>query len=198
MAEEAGLSQGARDRLAKARRVKPLMQATIDFFWTTVLAWFAKWHLSPPVVNLMREILIPVCYLRLAAGKASTADERKRLQELAESVEARARSPDCVWNSLNASDQDQLRERADLCAALFQRSSSCVEGRNGHLALKHHALHQLSGRKLSVLTVLHNYFVRRADGSTAAERFYGQSPRDLFGWLLDHISFPARPRRRAA
>ncbi len=198
VAEEAGLSQGARDRLAKARRVKPRMHATIDFFWTTVLAWFTKWHLSPPVAQLVREILIPVCYLRLAAGKASTADERKRLQELAEAIEARARSPDCVWNSLNASDQEQLRERAHLCATLFQRSSSCVEGRNGHLALKHHALHQLSGRKLSVLTVLHNYFVRRADGSTAAERFYGQRPRDLFGWLLDHISFPARPRGRAA
>jgi hypothetical protein len=94
--------------------------------------------------------------------------------------------------------KEQLRERAHLCATLFQRSSSCVEGRNGHLALKHHALHQLSGRKLSVLTVLHNYFVRRADGSTAAERFYGQPPRDLFGWLLDHISFPTRPRGRAA
>ena len=198
VAEQAGLSQGTRDRLAKARRVKPRMQATIDFFWTTVLAWFTKWCLSPPVAKLMREILIPVCYLRLAVGKASTADERKRLQELAESVEARARSPNCVWNSLNAADQEQLRERADLCAKLFQRSSSCVEGRNGHLALKHHALHQLSGRKLSVLTVLHNYFVRRADGSTAAERFYGQPPRDLFVRLLDHISFPARPRRRAA
>jgi hypothetical protein len=198
VAQEAGLSQSARDRLAKARRVKPRMQATIDFFWTTVLAWFAKWRLSPPMVKLMREILIPVCYLRLAADKASTADERKRLQELAELVEARARSPDCVWNSLNASEQVQLRERAHLCATLFQRSSSCVEGRNGHLALKHHALHQLSGRKLSVLTVLHNYFVRRADGSTAAERFYGRPPRDLFDWLLDHMSFPARPRRRAA
>jgi hypothetical protein len=198
VAQEAGLSRGAHDRLAKARRAKPRMQATVDFFWTTVLAWFAKWRLSPPVANLMREILIPVCYLRLAAGKASTADERKRLQELAESVEARARSPDCVWNSLNASDQVQLHERAHLCATLFQRSSSCVEGRNGQLALKHHALHQLGGRKLSVLTVLHNYFVRRADGSTAAERFYGQPPRDLFDWLLDHISFPARPRRKAA
>ena len=174
------------------------MQATIGFFWTTLLAWFAKWNLSPPVAKLMREILIPVCYLRMAARRASTADERRRLQQLAESVEARARSPDGVWNSLNASDQEQLRERAQMCVTLFQRSSSCVEGRNGHLALKHHALHQLSGRKLSVLTVLHNYFVRRPDGSTAAERFYGQSSRDLFAWLLDRISFPARPRARAA
>ena len=50
-----------------------------------------------------------------------------------------------------------------------------MEGRNGHLALKHHALHRLSLRKLGVLTVLHNYLIRRADGTTAAERFYGLS-----------------------
>ena len=198
VAEEAGLSQGARDRLAKARRVKPRMQATIDFFWTTVLSWFVKWRLPPAVAELMREVLIPACYLRLAAEKASTAEERKRLRELAETVEARGRSPDCVWSFLGNLEQDELRQRARLCAELFQRSSSCVEGRNGHLALKHHALHQLSGRKLSVLTVLHNYFIRRPDDSTAAERFYGHPPRDLFSWLLDRVSFPARPRGRAA
>ena len=197
-ADEAELSQPARDRLAKARRVKPRMQATIDFFWTTVLGWFVKWRLPPVVATLMREVLIPVCYLRLAAEKASTAEERKRLRELADTVEARARSPDCVWSSLGESEQEELCERARLCAELFQRSSSCVEGRNGHLALKHHALHRLSGRKLSVLTVLHNYLIRRADGSTAAKRFYGQAPRDLFSWLLDRLSFPTRPRPRAA
>ena len=80
------------------------MQATIDFFWTTVLGWFFKWRLRPVVATLMREVLIPVCYLRLAAEKASTAEERRRLRELADTVEARARSPDCVWSSLGESE----------------------------------------------------------------------------------------------
>ena len=198
VADEASLSQAARDRLAKARRVTERMQATLDFFWTTVLVWFGKWQLPTPVADLMRQALIPACYLRRAADKASLADEAKRLRELAAEVEARARSPDSVWWSLDAAEQEQLLERARRCAELFQRSSSCVEGRNGHLALKHHALHRLSLRKLGVLTVLHNYLIRRADGTTAAERFYGQEPRDLFTWLFDRLSYPVRPRRRAA
>ena len=69
-----------------------------------------------------------------------------------------------------------------------------MEGRNGQLSLKHHALHQLTKRKLRALTVLHNYAVQRNDGSTAAERFYGVASRDLFDWLLSHLSLPARPR----
>ena len=69
-----------------------------------------------------------------------------------------------------------------------------MEGRNGQLSLKHHALHRFTLRKLQALTVLHNYLVRRADGTTAAERFYGTAPRDLFAWLLGRVSVPARPR----
>ena len=93
-----------------------------------------------------------------------------------------------------------MEHKAQQCAEIFQRSSSCVEGRNGQLSLKHHALHQLTRRKLQALTVLHNYLVHREDGSTAAERFYGVAPRDLFVWLLGHLRLPARPRaaRRAA
>jgi len=195
VAESASLSQGARDRLAKARRALPRMQATLAFFWATVSVWLERWQLPSAVCELMREALIPVCYLRLAAGKASTAEPRKRLLALADEIEARARSPDSVWWSLDEEAQQKLATQAERCAELFQRSSSCVEGRNGHLALKHHALHRLTARKLSVLTVLHNYLVSRDDHTTAAERFYGQRPRDIFPWLLARVSYPSRPRR---
>jgi hypothetical protein len=96
--------------------------------------------------------------------------------------------------------QTDLESKARQCADFFQRSSSRVEGRNGQLSLRHHAMHQLTGRKLQALTVLHNYAVQREDGSTAAGRFYGAAPRDLFGWLMEHLSLPARPRavRRSA
>ena len=80
------------------------------------------------------------------------------------------------------------------CAAIFQRSSSCTEGRNGQLSLYHHGLHLLSDRKLRALTILHNYFIQRPDGTTAAERFFGSKPPDLFEWLLERVAIPARPR----
>ena len=74
----------------------------------------------------------------------------------------------------------------------FQRSSSMVEGRNGALSLRHHAFHDLSPLKRVVLTVLHNHVVRRADGTTAAERFSKVKSRNLMDWLCRKI--PGLPR----
>jgi len=47
--------------------------------------------------------------------------------------------------------------------------------------------------KLQVLTILHNYLIRRPDGTTAAERFFGAKPQDLFEYVLDRLDVPARP-----
>jgi hypothetical protein len=199
-AAEAGLSACACERLAKARRVLGAMQATVAFFWTTIAAWLAAWGYEAQVQQWLRQALIPAYYLRRVAEKAGTAQERNRLRTLAAEVLERARSPDGPWGTFSPEFRAELETRAQQCADLFQRSSSCVEGRNGQLSLRHHALHHLSARKLQALTVLHNYAVRRADGSTAAGRFYGAPPRELFDWLLRRLAPPARPRaaRRAA
>jgi hypothetical protein len=81
-------------------------------------------------------------------------------------------------------------------AGLFQRSNSCVEGRNGVLGLKHHGFHKVSKRTLRVLTVLHNYHVKRNDGTTAAERFFGGTPDDLFEYVLENVPMLGWPRTR--
>ena len=200
VAAEAGLSAQACDKLAKARRVLGAMQATVAFFWTMIAARLAAWGYDAAVQQWLRQELIPAYYLRRVAQKAGTAQERQRLRALAAEVLARARSPDGPWGTFSLELQAELESRARQCADFFQRSSSCVEGRNGQLSLRHHALHHLTARKLQALTVLHNYAVQRADGSTAASRFYGAKPRDLFAWLLQRLSLPARPRaaRRSA
>jgi hypothetical protein len=71
-----------------------------------------------------------------------------------------------------------------------------TEGRNGQLSLYHHGCHALSPGKLRALTVLHNYFIQRDDGSTPAERFFGQKPEDLFGWLPERFPDPPRPAKQ--
>lgn len=197
VATEAKLSKHAVEKLAKARRVLDSMTSTISFFWAMIRVRFWKWNLSEPLKQLMQE-LIAGYYLQGVAQKASGAQERERLRQLAFDILARARSPDGVWATLETEVQAELEQKAQSCANIFQRSSSCVEGRNGHLSLKHHALHQLSERKLQVLTVIHNYLIRRPDNTTAAQRFYGTPPRDLFDWLLARLSSLARPRARRA
>jgi hypothetical protein len=198
IARAAGLSSHTQEKLAKARRVLPALGSTIAFFWTTVAARLAAWQLPLVVTTWLREELIPGLYLESAAQKASTAAERHRLGARAAEILARARSPDSVWGTLSEAARRDLEAKARDCAALFQRSSSCVEGRNGQLSLRHHGLHRLTTRKLGALRVLHNYLATRPDGTTAAERFFGARPQPLMPWLLSRLPLPASPRRRHA
>ena len=100
-----------------------------------------------------------------------------------------------LWGEISEAVKTEWWSRALECAQVFQRSSSCVEGRNGQLSLKFHAFRRINANSLKVLTVLHNFFIRRADGTTAAERFFGKKPRDLFLWLLEKVELP-RPRKK--
>lgn len=196
IARKAHLSSRAKEKLAKARRLLVAMQGTIVFFWTTVTERLAAWQLPAATETWLREELIPGLYLEVAAPKAATAAQRERLRGRAEEILARARSPDGIWGTLNEAERTDLQTKARDCAALFQRSSSCVEGHNGQLSLRHHGLHRLTARKLGALRVLHNYVVERRDGTTAAERFFGQRPQPLLPWLLARLPLPARPRAR--
>jgi hypothetical protein len=95
----------------------------------------------------------------------------------------------------------RLEEVARQTAGLFCRSSSCVEGRNGRLSLQQHGHSRVSQRRLTALTVIQNYLQERSDGTTAAQRFFGQRPPDLFDWLLQRLPDlprPAKKRRETA
>jgi|GEM_PF-1729737 len=104
------------------------------------------------------------------------------------------RSADSPLRSLDSETFENVERVARECANIFQRSSSCVEGRNGQLALHHHSLHKIRPRKLRALTVVHHYY--RPSGPTPAERLFRTQHEDLFTWLADHVDLPARPARK--
>jgi hypothetical protein len=191
-ATDAELSENSMKRLEKARRVFKLMMTTIVFFWTTIKQYIADLGLSPELETLMHDVLIPALYLQKAAKKAKGAAERKRIAKLA--AELLARLDLCgAWCNLPPHRREEISSVAHQCAQLFQRSSSCVEGRNGYLSLRHHSSHRLSKRKLGALTVIHNYFIKRPDETTAAERFFEAKPNDLFKYLLNNLDILSRP-----
>ena len=82
------------------------------------------------------------------------------------------------------------------CAELFQRSSSCVEGRNGMLSLYYHRFHRLNTRSLKALTVVHNFHTRRTDNTTAAERLFGSKHESLFESLVKNVNIPGKPQQQ--
>lgn len=189
----AGLSSKAEDGIEKAARVVPKMVATIAFYETRVEERVRGLGLPPDQEDRLRNVLIPAAYLERTARRRPTA-ERGTLEAAAE----RLRTDTAVQRSADAGVETQLQRIAGLCADEFQRSSSCVEGRNGRLSQYQHALRRLNPEKQAALTVTHNYLAKRPDGSTAAERFFGSAPRDPVEFLLARIRSPARPAKAPA
>lgn len=196
IAREASLSERAIQHIEKAHRLVPSMVKTIAFFWSMVSISLKELDLPLDIELAMVQNLIPAFYLRYAAGKAKKAIDRKAIREVSEKLLLPLRDPDGPLSTLEKDQIRHLEVIAKECAGFFQRSSSCVEGRNGQLSLRHHSQHNISPRQLQALTVVHNYCIKRSDGTTAAERFFGNKPRDLFEHLLARLDLPARPAKR--
>jgi hypothetical protein len=196
IAREAKLPERCWKFIEKGHKVVLQLVATIAFFHTTVTAKVKALGLESNVEKAMYENLIPALYIQMAARKASTAEQKRALEERSQLLLAVLNEESSPLSGLNAEERKLLEEVAKECAEVFQRSSSCVEGRNGQLSFRHHSLHKIRTRKLQALTVVHNYFIKRPDGTTAAERFFGAKPADLFEWILDRVSLPARPAKK--
>lgn len=190
------LSAKRRDMVAKAKRVLPKMIALVSFFFSHVRSRLAALGVSEAVAAVVLETLVPAFYLQQVAPRRCSAAERDRRLALHHTLLARARAPGSAFATLPAELQKRLELLADDCAALFVRATACVEGCNGQLALLHHGLRRLDNQRLAVFRTLHNYFIRRRDGTTAAERFFEAPHDDLVDWLLDRVNVPAMPRRR--
>jgi len=153
-------------------------------------------NLAPEVEEITYQYLIPAIYLDHVAEKTQDREQRGRLRQQVAALLASVEQADGALSRLSNDERQVLEQVAVECAGLFQRSSSCVEGRNGQLALHHHARHRLTNRKLAALTAVHNYYIRRPDGTTAAERFFGRRPASLFDALLEKVPLPGRPARK--
>jgi len=193
IAEHEGLSQICLDRIEKAKRVVPKMQATIAFVSGYVRQQVSQLDLAPPVSYAMHAQLIPSYYLD-RVSHTRTVREGEPLRKLAERLRAPLCGPGGALSPLSLEAQEHLHQKAQTLAEVFQRSSSNVEGRNGYLSLRNHQLRGLDlPRKRECLTAIHNFFLTRPDGTTAAERFFGQKPRSMFAAILASVEIPPAP-----
>ena len=200
VAQQEGLSQSCLERIDKAERVVPKMQGTIEFVSRYVTEQVAQLELTPPTSFVLHAKLIPSYYLDRVAETRSVSDGAP-LRDLAERLRTPLFAPGGALSTLSPRAQDYLQAEAQRLAAVFQRSSSNVEGRNGYLSLRSHQLRGLDlPRKRQCFTAMHNFFLTRSDGTTAAERFFGQKPRSMFAAILESVELapaPLSPPRKA-
>jgi hypothetical protein len=196
LAEQIDLPERARERIAKAERLTTQLLATVAFFFATIQAKVEALGLAPEIEAAVHQQLIPAIYLERVAARSTGAERRHALRQRSQELLEPLRRPDSPLQALPKQLRTDIETVAGECANLFQRSSSCVEGRNGQLALHHHGKHRLSTRRLAALTALHNYFIRRPDGTTAAERFFARAPAPMFACLVQTLDPPPRPAQK--
>jgi hypothetical protein len=194
--EEAGLGERAHQAVRKAPGWVLLLVGCLAWFGLRTDASVEKLGLSEEAQRLVQECLLPSYYWEMASAREQIPEERKRTLELAQRLREQAWSKGGVLAALPEAERKEVERVARECAGLFCRSSSCVEGRNGRLSLFHHGQTRLSEQRLKALTAVHNFVVRRADGTTAAERFFGRKQRDAFSWLLKRLPELPRPAAR--
>lgn len=170
------------------------MQATIAFVSGYVRQRVNQLALAQPVSYAMQAQLIPSFYLDHIA-RSHTVSHGKPLRELALRLRPPLFEPGGALSQLGPETQNTLRQQVKELAEICQRSSANVEGRNGYLSLRNHQLRGLDlPRKRACLTAIHNFFPTRPDGTTPAERFFGQKPRSMFTAILDAVDLPPAPR----
>jgi hypothetical protein len=174
--------------------VVPKRQATSEFISGYVRQQGRQLDWAPSESYAMHAHLIPSYYLECVASPR-TVTQGEPLRAFAERLRTPLFAPGGALSGVSLMQQDHLQHKAKMLAEVFQRSSSNVEGRNGYLSLRNHQLRGLDHpRKRACLTAIHNFFLTRADGTTAAERFFGQKPRSMFAAMLAAVDIPPAPR----
>jgi hypothetical protein len=188
--KEAELSKVCEKRIGKARRAFDAIIEYVFSFFILYAAFVSDLKLQQDQECFFNEVVFPLSYLRMI-WRRLPRKERSELKPLRESLEKRLKE---------APYQEELKKQwlnaGQECAERFQRSSSCVEGRNGLLSLYHHRFHRLNTRSLKALTIVHNFHTKRSDGSTAAERFFRCKHESLFESLVTNVKIPGQPQNQ--
>lgn len=204
----AGIATGlgieiAVDKAAKILNQIPDIAAGIQAWQERIQEELREWAQTKAVPSLQRQWVekcaLPYAYWQLQLNKTQAKARDKELRDYykkrAEDAQKRYEQ-----HSLTAQLDEDTRqyylEKAFSMAATFQRSSSQVEGRNGYLAFVHHAHKGIPKQRLAALTVVHNFDIRRDDGTTPAQRLFSRQFPDLFEFLCQNVTGFAEPRRR--
>lgn len=180
--------------LALWYRQIPALSGALHAWWQWVLQALPAQTANPDTQNWVLNRLLPWVYWHQQTQKTRQPQLKLAYQQAAQQAQERFRT-DAFTPSLTASEQQQWIDWAIWMCAKFQRTSSAVEGRNGYLSRLHQANRGFTEQTLQVLTIIHNFDLKRDDGTTAAQRLFGQPFPDLFEAVVRNLGELPRPRQ---
>ena len=183
-----------RSALRKFRAQMDALSSHISFWWLWVAEILAEWSVDPATQQWLTGTLLPVLYWHHQMDKTQNQVHRKRYRQAWQKA-VQAWEADPFHVGLSDSELQRWLTWGEWMVRQFHRSSSAVEGRNGCLSQMYHNGRGLTEKRLKALTVIHNYGLRRHDGTTAASRLFGTSFPDLFDWLVSQMGELPMPRK---
>jgi len=143
--------------------------------------------------------LLPYAYWQVHQCKKTTKKKDKNLNQYYHQKVIDAKlvfENDPLGLQISEERKEYLVHWAFKQVASFHRASSQVEGRNGYLAFVHHANRGIPQNRKKVLTVIHNFDIRRTDGKTPAQRLFNKDFPNLFEFILENTQELPKPRKR--
>ena len=162
------------------------LSSHVGVWWDWVEKILLDLSVDPATQPWLKERLLPVLYwhhqMHKTQNRAHRIDYREAWQRAVRHFEA-----DPFRLGLSASQLEHWVQWGEWMVRQFHRSSSAVEGRNGRISQMYHNGRGLTKKRLAALTVVHNYGLKRADGTTAAQRLFGSPFPDVFEWLISQM-----------
>jgi Family of unknown function (DUF6399) len=183
------------DGLRKFEGQVPELSRSVDLWWDWVKQALLLQTDVPMTRDWVCSALLPALYWQYMAQRTKNPDLKAAYQQAADLAQF-CLSAMAYTRNLTPQQLTQWQAWGNWMVTKFQRTSSAVEGRNGYLTQMHHNRRGLSPRRLKVQTTIHNFYLKRADGSTAAERLFGKASPDLFESLLKQMPTLPQARRR--
>ncbi len=173
------------------------ISAGIDLWWVAVEQSLVREEVEELTQKWLLTCLLPEVYWFSVVSKTKNPTLKEIYQRAYLQAEQQLLAHPLTRN-LAQHEIDRWQDWSTLMVSKFQRTTSAIEGRNGYLSRLHHSGRGLTDKDLQVLSIIHNYDLHRADGSTAAQRFFGRTFPPLFSWVLDQMGdLPAsrKPRK---
>lgn len=193
---ELATSEGLKtDKIDKFARQIDEVSAVIDNWWKWVEESNPLKENDISEINWLINYLLPHVYWKNQIKKTSSKPIKKAYKKAYKDSNNQFKNHPRT-NMLNSKEIDSLSKWASWMVSEFQRSSSAVEGRNGHLSQIHHEGRGMTKEQLKTLKTIHNFDTRGSDGKTPAERLSGQDFPDLLEYILENIGELPLPRKR--
>jgi Family of unknown function (DUF6399) len=166
----------------------------VEFWWLWVVEILTDLAVDDATQHWLTHTLLPVVYWHQQLHKTKNPQHREKYRQAWQRA-VHALQADAFSATLPENEMQRWLAWAEWMARKFHRSSSAVEGRNGFLSQMYHNGRGLTKKRLRALTVIHNYGLKRLDGTTAAMRLFDREFPDLFSWLVTEMGELPLPRK---